>query len=122
MGISTINIATSYNNPTDRYIDNYLLPEVSAITLQNTGAGSATFTGFANGTPGRYLIVFNNTPVNQIFHTNSIRSTSGNRFYFSTTTPPRIELNPSKCFTFIYLNNVTVEGVSNQSRWVLVTQ
>jgi hypothetical protein len=101
----------------DNYINNYSLPETSVITLLQTDIGSVYFTGFANGRTGRYLIVFNNTVTTQIFENNSAQSDVGNRFYLPTSF---VQLNKDACLTFIYLNNVTVNGTPNQSRWVLV--
>lgn len=102
---------------TNNYIDNYNLPDCSVLTLLETDIGSVYITGFANGSVGRYLIVFNNTTTNQLFENNSTRSSPENRFYLPSSL---VQLNKNAALTFVYLNNVFVDGSYNQRRWVLV--
>jgi hypothetical protein len=114
LGIDTTIIAQVRSG---NYIDNYNLPDCSVLTLLETDIGSVYITGFANGSIGRYLIVFNNTTTTQLFEHNSTRSTAENRFYLPSSL---VQLNKNAALTFVYLNNVYVDGSYNQSRWVLV--
>lgn len=116
MGTSTLDIASTRSGS---YINNYNLPIVSYITLLNTDVGSVYFTGFQNGTDGRYLIVYNNTATTQIFKHEYSASDPTNRFYLPVS---QVQLNKDSALTFVYSTHVYVNEDNNQHRWVLVSQ
>jgi len=113
----TLILSQGANIPSAANINNYNLSDrFSYYTI--TGETSSNITGFTDGVNGRYIVIVNNSSKNQIFQQESSSSTDINRFLLGVVSKT-IGVNQS--IAFIYTNNLTVGGVPNQSRWILIS-
>jgi hypothetical protein len=105
------------NIPSAVNIDNYPLGfDFSYYMI--TGTTASSINGFTSGINGRYIILINNTTNNQTFYQEASSSTDINRFTLGVS---NITININQSIAFIYSTNLTIGGVPNQSRWVLVS-
>ncbi len=79
---------------------------------------SVSICGFMGGINGRLLIIYNDTGVNQTFVQESTTSLVSNRFLLRT---PNQVIHDGQTITFLYMTGITVNGVSGQNRWVVIS-
>lgn len=102
--------------PSTANVNNFNLDPNSFFKI--TGTTASSISGFANGSSGRYIIVVNNTDKNQTFVQESTNSADSNRFVLGQANRT---IGVNSTAAFIYVTELTIGGVSNQSRWVLVS-
>ena len=100
--------------PSAANIDNYSLSADSFFKISGSTAGNLN--GFANGSAGRYIVIINNSSVNQTFKEEQTSSSASNRFFLGGA--DKI-LGVNGTATFIYVTGLTIGGTGGQSRWVL---
>ncbi len=79
---------------------------------------SVSICGFMGGINGRLLIVYNDTGVNQTFVQEATTSLVSNRFLLRT---PNQVIHDGQTITFLYMTGITINGVSGQNRWVVIS-
>lgn len=79
---------------------------------------SVSICGFMGGINGRLLIIYNDTGVNQTFVQEATTSLVSNRFLLRT---PNQVIHDGQTITFLYMTGITVNGVSGQNRWVVIS-
>jgi len=79
---------------------------------------SVSICGFMGGINGRLLIIYNDTGVNQTFVQESTTSLVSNRFLLRT---PNQVIHDGQTITFLYMTGITINGVSGQNRWVVIS-
>jgi hypothetical protein len=113
---ATVTFTEGSNIPSAANIDNYALGDGSFFKL--TGSTAGNINGIANGTPGRYLVIVNNTTGNQTFKEEQSSSTASNRLILGTANKT---VGVNGTITFIYVTGLTVNSVGSQSRWVMTS-
>ena len=112
----TLTFTEGTNILSNATIANFSLGEGSFYKL--TGSIASTISGLDNGTPGRYLVIINNTDKNQTFSQEDENSTASNRFVLGVANKT---IGINQAATFIYVTGLTIAGASSQNRWVLIS-
>jgi len=100
-------------------LNNYNLTDgYSYYIITSSGINLVSITGFMGGINGRLLIIFNDTGVAQTFIAESTNSLVSNRFLLRTGLG--VLLN-GQTITFLYMVGITINGIPNQNRWVLIS-
>jgi len=100
-------------------INNYNLTDgYSYYIMKSPDENAVSIGGFMGGINGRLLIIFNDTGVIQTFIQESNNSLVSNRFLLRT---PNQVLHNGQTITFLYMVGITINGISNQNRWVLIS-
>lgn len=100
--------------PSSTNIDNYTLNTGTFFKIE--GSSSSIISGFTGGTPGRYIIIVNNTDKDQTFSQEDLASDASNRFMLGSANKI---IGTNQTATFIYVSGLTISGISSQSRWLL---
>jgi hypothetical protein len=80
------------------------------------GISGVTITGLTAMSVGRLVIFINNTTSSILFTPESVSSDTNNRLFLPNST----YVMPKSSIKFMYVSNLTINGTSEQSRWVMV--
>jgi hypothetical protein len=101
-------------------INNYNLTDGYSYYIMKSSddENSVSICGFMGGINGRLLIIYNDTGVNQTFVQEATTSLQSNRFLLRT---PNQVIHNGQTITFVYMTGITINGVSGQNRWVVIS-
>jgi hypothetical protein len=112
----TITFTEGIPIPSSSNIDNHILS--GGTFFQITGTTSSNITGFTGGTSGRFLILLNNTTINQTFQQENIASDPSNRLVLGVSNK---SIGVNGTMSFIYGSGLTIGSTGGQSRWVMTS-
>ena len=90
----------------------------SYYVMKTTNETSADITGFMGGVNGRMIVIINDTLLNQRFIQESVNSLASNRFVLGVSV---VTINRNQSITFLYSTNISINGLSGQNRWVMIS-
>ena len=90
----------------------------SYYVMKTTNETSADITGFMGGVNGRMIVIINDTLLNQRFIQESVNSLASNRLVLGVSV---VTINRNQSITFLYSTNISINGLSGQNRWVMIS-